>query len=201
MPAGMKLVMDLTNKEQLDQYKKNPINIKEGVSYKYVIRLLFSCCALTDLSPKCSYELPGQSRYQFCESNILIHALLYITNNVCRVFATSKSSSELELRVRFISHFSPSLLQLFITVDRMEQMLGSYGVSPDGSPKSTNFPEEESPSGMLARSGTYNVKSRVVDDDGKIYAGTSPLSGSSPLHLMDDFLVDWEWAFKLTKEW
>jgi Rho GDP-dissociation inhibitor len=36
--------------------------------------------------------------------------------------------------------------------------------------------------GMLARSGTYNVKSRVVDDDGEVYA-------------------DWEWSFKLAKEW
>ena len=58
----------------------------------------------------------------------------------------------------------------------MEQMLGSYhaksGDNQDGYVVK-NFPEEESPSGMLARSGTYNVKSRVIDDDGNIYAGTS----------------------------
>jgi methionine-rich copper-binding protein CopC len=29
---------------------------------------------------------------------------------------------------------------------------------------------------MIARSGTYNVKSRVVDDDGEVYAGHSPFS-------------------------
>jgi len=50
-------------------------------------------------------------------------------------------------------------------------MLGAYAPSPDGSPYTKKFPEEESPSGMLARSGTYNVRSRVIDDDGQIYAG------------------------------
>ncbi|KAH6915292.1 rho GDP-dissociation inhibitor [Coprinopsis sp. MPI-PUGE-AT-0042] len=69
-----------------------------------------------------------------------------------------------------------------ITVDKLEQMLGSYGPSPDGKPYTKNFEPEESPSGMLARSGTYSVRSRVIDDDGEIYA-------------------DWEWSFKLAKEW
>ncbi|KAJ3890571.1 rho guanine dissociation factor [Lentinula edodes] len=64
----------------------------------------------------------------------------------------------------------------------MEQMLGSYGPSPNSEPYVKNFEPEESPSGMIARSGTYNVKSRVVDDDGEVYA-------------------DWEWQFKLAKEW
>ena len=35
-----------------------------------------------------------------------------------------------------------------------------------------NFPTEESPSGMVARSGTYNVRSRVIDDDKEVYAGS-----------------------------
>lgn len=56
-------------------------------------------------------------------------------------------------------------------VDKLEQMLGSYAPSPDGSPYTKKFQEEEAPSGMIARSGTYNVRSRVVDDDGEIYAG------------------------------
>ncbi|THG95505.1 hypothetical protein EW026_g6164 [Hermanssonia centrifuga] len=60
-----------------------------------------------------------------------------------------------------------------IKVDKMEQMLGSYGPTPTGEPHVKNFPEEESPSGLLARSGTYNVRSRVVDDDGEIYAAWS----------------------------
>ncbi|KAE9410304.1 rho GDP-dissociation inhibitor [Gymnopus androsaceus JB14] len=69
-----------------------------------------------------------------------------------------------------------------IKVDKLEQMLGSYGPSPNSEPYVKNFEPEESPSGMLARSGTYNVKSRVIDDDGEVYA-------------------DFEWAFKLGKEW
>ncbi|KAG9004214.1 hypothetical protein FRB94_002570 [Tulasnella sp. JGI-2019a] len=69
-----------------------------------------------------------------------------------------------------------------IKVDKMEQMVGSFGPSTDGKPHSVNFPTEESPSGMVARSGTYNVKSRVTDDDKEVHA-------------------DFEWAFKLTKEW
>ncbi|KAM0752805.1 E set domain-containing protein [Meredithblackwellia eburnea MCA 4105] len=67
-----------------------------------------------------------------------------------------------------------------INVDKTDAMLGSYGPSPD--PIVKRFVSEEAPSGMIARSGTYNVRSRVVDDDKKIY-------------------VDFEWAFKLTKEW
>jgi len=69
-----------------------------------------------------------------------------------------------------------------IKVDKLEQMLGSYGPSPTGEPYVKNFDPEESPSGMVARSGTYNVRSRVVDDDGEVYA-------------------EWEWSFKLGKEW
>jgi len=69
-----------------------------------------------------------------------------------------------------------------VTVDKLEQMLGSYGPHPKGEAYIKNFDPDESPSGMLARSGTYNVRSRVIDDDGEVYA-------------------DWEWAFKITKEW
>ncbi|KAH7887874.1 immunoglobulin E-set [Phlebopus sp. FC_14] len=67
-------------------------------------------------------------------------------------------------------------------VDKLEQMLGSYGPHPEGGSYSKNFDPEESPSGLVARSGSYNVKSRVTDDDGEIYA-------------------EWEWSFKLAKEW
>ncbi|WOO77295.1 Rho GDP-dissociation inhibitor [Vanrija pseudolonga] len=67
-----------------------------------------------------------------------------------------------------------------ITVDRIEHMLGSYGPQPE--PYTKVFAGEESPSGMLARSGSYNVRSRVVDDDGAVW-------------------LDVEWGFKLGKEW
>ena len=55
-------------------------------------------------------------------------------------------------------------------VDKLEQMIGSYGPQPE--PYVKNFPTEESPSGMLARSGAYHVRSRVTDDDKEVYAGT-----------------------------
>ena len=63
-----------------------------------------------------------------------------------------------------------------LKVDKLEQMLGSYGPRPEAYAK--NFDPEESPSGMLARSGSYSVRSRVIDDDGEVYAGTC-----NPLHL------------------
>jgi len=69
-----------------------------------------------------------------------------------------------------------------IKVDKLEQMLGSYGPHPNGEPYTKQFEPEESPSGIVARSGTYSVRSRVIDDDGEVYA-------------------DFEWSFKLTKEW
>jgi Rho GDP-dissociation inhibitor len=69
-----------------------------------------------------------------------------------------------------------------IKVDKLEQMLGSYGPAPNHEPYVKNFDPEESPSGVLARSGTYNVRSRVIDDDNAVYA-------------------DWEWCFKISKEW
>ncbi len=48
-------------------------------------------------------------------------------------------------------------------------MLGSYG--PREEPYTKDFDPAESPSGLLARQGTFGVRSRVVDDDGEIYLG------------------------------
>ncbi|GAA5857881.1 hypothetical protein JCM5296_001777 [Sporobolomyces johnsonii] len=67
-----------------------------------------------------------------------------------------------------------------IVVDKLESMIGSYGPSTD--PVVKRFVTEEAPSGMLARSGSYNVRSRVIDDDKNIYC-------------------DFEWTFSLKKEW
>ncbi|BGP32527.1 rho GDP dissociation inhibitor [Rhodotorula toruloides] len=67
-----------------------------------------------------------------------------------------------------------------MTVDKLESMIGSYGPSPE--PVTKRFVTEEAPSGMLARSGSYTVRSRVIDDDKNVY-------------------VDFEWTFKLAKEW
>ncbi|TIC66020.1 E set domain-containing protein [Wallemia mellicola] len=67
-----------------------------------------------------------------------------------------------------------------ITVDKLQEMIGSYG--PKAEVYEKRFPTEESPSGMLARSGQYQVRSRITDDDGNLY-------------------LDFEWSFKITKEW
>lgn len=67
-----------------------------------------------------------------------------------------------------------------LTVDKLEEMIGSFG--PRGEPYTKRFATEEAPSGMLARSGLYTVRSRVLDDDGNVYA-------------------DWTWTFKIAKEW
>nr|XP_031864060.1 uncharacterized protein CI109_000704 [Kwoniella shandongensis]KAA5531132.1 hypothetical protein CI109_000704 [Kwoniella shandongensis] len=65
-------------------------------------------------------------------------------------------------------------------VDKTEAMLGSYG--PQEKPYTKIFASEESPSGMLARSGSYVARSRIIDDDQHIW-------------------LDFEWGFKLAKEW
>lgn len=67
-----------------------------------------------------------------------------------------------------------------LTVDKLEEMIGSYG--PRSDPYTKHFAREEAPSGMLARSGSNTVRSRVIDDDGNVFA-------------------DWTWVFKIAKEW
>ena len=52
--------------------------------------------------------------------------------------------------------------RLGVTVDKAEEMVGSYG--PQAEPHERRFPQEEAPSGMMAR-GTYEVRSAFVDDD------------------------------------
>ncbi|KAI0068922.1 E set domain-containing protein [Artomyces pyxidatus] len=66
-----------------------------------------------------------------------------------------------------------------IKVEKVDAMLGSYGVQAE--PRRVSVVQDEFPSGMLAR-GTYSVKSRVTDFDGGIFA-------------------EWEWLFKIGKEW
>ncbi|GLB33665.1 putative COQ2 [Lyophyllum shimeji] len=127
LPAGKKIIFDISDTAKLADTKKNPIIIKEGVEYN--VRITF----------KVNHSIISGVRY-----------------------------------IQVVKRAG-------VKVDKLEQMLGSYGPSPDGKPYAKNFDPEESPSGMLARSGSYNVRSRVVDDDGEVYA-------------------DWEWSFKLAKE-
>lgn len=69
-----------------------------------------------------------------------------------------------------------------IKVDKLDQMIGSYGPHPKGEDYTSKFHTEESPSGFLVRQGTYYVHSRFTDDDNQVHA-------------------DFEWAFKIGKEW
>lgn len=65
-----------------------------------------------------------------------------------------------------------------VPVDRMEEMIGSY--PPRTEPYVKRFAPSVAPSGFLARSGTNSVRTRIVDDDGSVFA-------------------DFSWAFKLVK--
>lgn len=67
-----------------------------------------------------------------------------------------------------------------VTVDKMEEMIGSYG--PRTEPYVKRFLTEEAPSGMLVRSGSNVVRSRIIDDDGNVY-------------------TDFTWSFKIGKDW
>ncbi|KAB5593387.1 Rho GDP-dissociation inhibitor [Ceratobasidium theobromae] len=67
-----------------------------------------------------------------------------------------------------------------IPVEKMEKMIGSYG--PKDKPHEAKFLTEESPSGFMARSGSYEVRSKIIDDDGVTRA-------------------DFKWCFKIGKEW
>ncbi|KAI8909428.1 hypothetical protein PhCBS80983_g00713 [Powellomyces hirtus] len=100
---------------------------------------------------------------------------------------TIKEGVEYRLKVTFkVQHDVVSGLKYLhvvkrkgIRVDKMEEMLGSYG--PANEPYEKKFLTEEAPSGLLAR-GHYEVKSRFIDDD-----GTSHL--------------EWAWSFDIKKEW
>ena len=156
LPPGKKISFNLQDRALLDNLKKNPISIKEGVEYKYAKERL----ARSALTAGVILVSESSSRS---------------TTRLSPAFDTSKSSRGLESQV-LIDLRSPVISAHTLEVDKLEQMLGSYG--PNTQAYSKNFDPEESPSGMIARSGTYGVKSRVVDDDGEIYAGTC-----RPLHV------------------
>jgi len=120
--------LDLSNltQAQLDEVKKSPLTIKEGVEYNVAI--------------------------SFTVGQEVLSGLKYI--HVVK--------------------------RAGVTVDKLEQMIGSYG--PREEPYIKRFATEEAPSGLLARSGNNTVRSRVIDDDNNVYA-------------------DFTWVFKIAKEW
>ncbi|ORZ02286.1 immunoglobulin E-set [Syncephalastrum racemosum] len=100
---------------------------------------------------------------------------------------TIKEGVEYRMKVKFrVQHEVVSglrYLQLVkrkgITVDKTEEMIGSYGPSPDAYEK--KFQPEEAPSGLWLR-GHYEAKSKFVDDDGVTH-------------------IQWDWSFDITKDW
>ncbi|KAJ3085358.1 hypothetical protein HK102_000072 [Quaeritorhiza haematococci] len=100
---------------------------------------------------------------------------------------TIKEGIEYRLKVKFrVNHDVISGLKYLhvvkrkgIKVDRMEEMIGSYG--PSGESYEKKFLPEEAPSGMIAR-GHYNVKSKFVDDDNVTH-------------------LEFAWSFDIKKDW
>ncbi|KAI8376509.1 immunoglobulin E-set [Radiomyces spectabilis] len=100
---------------------------------------------------------------------------------------TIKEGIEYRMKVKFrVQHDVVSGLKYLqavkrkgITVDKTEEMIGSYGPSTDAYEK--KFQLEEAPSGLLAR-GHYEAKSKFVDDDGYTH-------------------MAWTWSFDIKKDW
>lgn len=66
-----------------------------------------------------------------------------------------------------------------IQVDKMTHMVGSY--APRKELHSYFTPQEEAPSGMIAR-GSYSISSNFTDDDKNVH-------------------LKWEWSFEIKKDW
>ncbi|KAF9967164.1 hypothetical protein BGZ70_010564 [Mortierella alpina] len=110
---------------------------------------------------------------------------------------TIKEGVEYRLLVKFkVQHSLVSGLKYMhvvkrkmITVDKAEEMIGSYAAKPDVLEKKASikiaacepFAVEEAPKGMLAR-GHYDVKSRFVDDDKTVHK-------------------EWSWSFDIKSDW
>ncbi|OBZ84320.1 Rho GDP-dissociation inhibitor [Choanephora cucurbitarum] len=100
---------------------------------------------------------------------------------------TIKEGVEYRMKVKFrVQHDVVSGLKYLqvvkrkgIPVDKIEEMIGSYGPAVDAYEK--KFAPEEAPSGMLAR-GHYDAKSKFVDDDGVTH-------------------MEWNWSFDIKKDW
>ncbi|KAI0265168.1 rho GDP-dissociation inhibitor [Gloeopeniophorella convolvens] len=91
-----------------------------------------------------------------------------------KAIITYKINHSIVTGARYIQVIKRSIVK-----EKVEAMLGSYSADPN--PRTTEVISDEFPSGMIAR-GTYNVKSKVIDLDGKEW-------------------LDWEWQLKIAKTW
>ncbi|KAJ1984384.1 rho GDP dissociation inhibitor [Dimargaris verticillata] len=71
------------------------------------------------------------------------------------------------------------VMDLSSSVDKTQEMIGSYGPSDQFYEK--KFLPEEAPKGMMAR-GNYKAKSKFIDDDNVTHA-------------------EWDWYFEIKKDW
>ncbi|OLY82687.1 Rho GDP-dissociation inhibitor [Smittium mucronatum] len=135
--------------EAISTLKKTPLVIKEGIAYRLKIRFRYS------------FSLPLFSLQHFP----------FIT----------KAKISLRIQHDVISglKYLHAVKRAGITVDKTEEMLGSYGPSDEEYEK--KFLPEEAPSGMLAR-GKYTVKSKFIDDDNISH-------------------LEWEWIMEIKKDW
>ena len=100
---------------------------------------------------------------------LVFESLSRSTTRLSPVSDTSKSSRGVDWKV-FIDPHSPVITAHTLEVGKLEKMLGSYASSSEAYTR--NFEPEEFPSGILARIGTFSVRSRVIDDDGEVFAST-----------------------------
>ncbi|MEU2855221.1 hypothetical protein [Streptomyces syringium] len=67
-------------------------------------------------------------------------------------------------------------------VDSQQITVGSYGPSPEGKPYKKELPAEEVPAGVIARSGSYLVHNKILDEDGTVHA-------------------DFKWSYRIATDW
>jgi len=100
---------------------------------------------------------------------------------------TIKEGVDYRLKVKFlVQHdivtglkYLQAVKRAGISVDKTEEMIGSYAPQPE--PHSKTFQTEQAPSGMMVR-GHYSVKSKFIDDDKNTH-------------------LAWEWGFDIKKDW
>lgn len=112
---------------------------------------------------------------------------IYDTTLKSRPF-TLKEGSAFHLVLHFyVQHdlvsglkFSTAIHKFGVTVDRSEEMVGSF--APSGEKVITfRLPEETAPSGFVMR-GSYTAEGKLIDDDGRVHA-------------------QWDYAFEIKKQW
>ncbi|KAJ2438479.1 rho GDP dissociation inhibitor, partial [Coemansia sp. RSA 2424] len=99
---------------------------------------------------------------------------------------TIKEGIDYTLKIEFVVQhevvsglkFLQQLKRLGVTVERTEEMCGSFG--PKYETQEKTFPTSTAPTGMMAR-GVYAIRSKFVDDDRVVH-------------------LDWNWKMEIKKD-